>query len=176
MYINNSELDKIKQGMELIYYCDDLPPDKRTVLSMALTTIDNVEKRYARQKETTRVTQNERRKVRRASDGGSAYKKRFSVQVGEGTQWIYFNKPEELKDLLGVYIRNITHTGIQRELRKKLGRADIIVKVLDIYDYKSAKNKASKPKGWKPKVAGRKKKVRDVIDLPDFSVDNENDK
>lgn len=170
MYINKRELNLIKQGLELVYFCDDLPVEKRKLLASVQTAIRDIERRYAIQKDTDRKVQNEHRKVRRAKNGARA--KRFSVQVGEGTDWIYFDKPQELHDLLGVRVKSITQETMQRELRRQLGRIDIFVKRLEESKMIAAKRKAAGSTRWQ---RGRRKgsQRKEVEELPDFNIDNE---
>ena len=65
MYITLTELQALKDGLDLIYYCDDLPEEKRLIFRKALSTHELILGRTKIEHERRRIRQNKKRQSRR---------------------------------------------------------------------------------------------------------------
>ena len=173
MHINKKELESLKAGLDLIYYCEDMPEKARNVFRAAMATIDKLYSRLAYDNETRALRAKKKYQTKKALTG--AHTKKYSVQVGENTPLIYFDDPKEIASLLGVNLRNKYAPGLERELRRALGRPDVWVMSKQPSRLKSDKTASLARKNKTHK--GRKRKQEAELDyggeyLPDLKNDN----
>lgn len=165
MHISKAEVERLKAGLDLIYYCaEDMPDRARATFRMAMTTIDTLYSRLAYDNETRAIRKKKKYQTRKALTG--AFSKKYSVQVGEGTPIIYFDDPKEIASLLGVRLRNKYAPGWEKELRRALGRPDIWVMSKQPNREKSAKRKKE------AKITGVKKPRKPKEPILEFGGDN----
>ena len=173
MYITLTELQAIKDGLDLIYYCDDLPEDKRLIFRKALSTHELILGRTKIEHERRRIRQNKKRQSRRLT--GATWK-RYSLQIGENTPLIYFDDPKEIEAQFGIRIKNKYACAWEREIRRQLGRVDVWIVAQDNNKVRHAKEKkANKDAGIIRKHGAGKKREPESFSgvvLPDLTNDN----
>ena len=173
MYITLTELQAIKDGLDLIYYCNDLPEEQRLIFRKALSTHELILGRTRIEHERRRIRQNKKRQSRKLT--GATWK-RYSLQIGENTPLIYFDDPKEIEAQFGIRIKNKYACAWEREIRRQLGRVDVWIVAQDNNKVRHAKEKkADKDAGIIRKHgAGKKREPESYsgVVLPDLTNDS----